>query len=432
VRPDRTADWVSIQAARHTVLSNLPLLTSETRPLDRCDGLVLAGELRAPVDLPPWDNSAMDGYAVRGEDIRGASDVAPRTLRVVEDIPAGSLPSRAIGPGEASLVMTGAPVPHGSDSVVRVEHTDHAERVARGGDEVRVYSDADAGRNIRLRGEDLAAGAIALPAGVQLRAGEIGVAASVGHPVLRVTIPPTVALLSSGDELVDIDGFAEVAAGRRIVSSNSHSIAAAIREAGGRVVHLGIAKDDPESIRRHLVEAARCDALVTTAGMSVGDHDHMLAVLAELETRVEFWRVRMRPGSPFAFGRIAAFGGIPWFGLPGNPVSAMVTFELFVRPALLRMAGHRKVFSPVVPTRVRSAFAGGLGLTRFFRVRLEQEPDGAFGAESSGSQGSGVLTSMVEADALLVVPPELEATSPGDLLPAILLGGRPLQALPGY
>jgi molybdopterin molybdotransferase len=285
---------------------------------------------------------------------------------------------------------------------------------------------------VRRRGEDVAEGAVALRKGSLLRPGEIGVAASLGRARLRVIRRPRVALLASGDELVDVHGYAEVLAGKRIVSSNSYSVAAQIREAGGMVVDLGIAADEPESIRQLLAEARGCDALVTVAGMSVGEHDHMIAVLAELDTEVAFWRVRMRPGSPFAFGTIGSLDGIPWFGLPGNPVSAVVTCELFVRPALVRMAGAERVFPPAIEVRAADVIEGGTGLTRFHRVRLRYVPDGPPYAQLTGSQGSGILTSTVEADALLVIEAARERVDPGDTLPAILLGGHPLQSDPGH
>jgi molybdopterin molybdotransferase len=432
MRHDRPADWLEVAAARDIVLRGVAALPQEVRPLAGCEGLALAENVEAALDLPPWDNSAMDGFALRAADVLGATPSEPRTLEVVEDIPAGAAPRRRIRAGEAARIMTGAPVPAGADSVVRVEHTDGGEWLAERGGRVRIFSDGDAGRNVRQRGEDVRAGEVVLRAGITLSPAAIGVAASLGRAELQVTRRPVVAVLSSGDELVGVERFEEVGAGRRIVSSNSYSIAAAAREAGAEVVELGIARDDPESIRQRLAAMTGCDALVTTAGMSVGEFDHMLAVLGELQTTVEFWRVRMRPGSPVAFGRIGAHGGIPWFGLPGNPVSALVTFEIFVRPALLRMAGHGRVFPPVVEATVRTRFAGGAGLTRFLRVRLTRAADGGYDAETTGPQGSGVLTSMLEADALLVVPPELDAISEGAVLPAVLIGGRPLQARPGF
>jgi molybdopterin molybdotransferase len=254
-------------------------------------------------------------------------------------------------------------------------------------------------------------------------------AASVGRSHLAVIRRPRVAILASGDELVDVSEFTEVLAGRRIVSSNSYALAAQLLESGMEPVLLGIARDDPDELRRHLQKAKGCDAVISSAGVSVGEHDHLRDVVRSLDTRIAFWRVRMRPGSPFVFGQIGALGGIPWFGLPGNPVSTMVTFEVFVRPALLRMAGHRAVFARTVDVRFRDTYPAKAGLTHFVRARL----DAASGEASlTGSQSSGVLSSMSAADALLVVPEDRPGALPGDVLPAVVLGGAPLQEAPGY
>jgi molybdopterin molybdotransferase len=265
-----------------------------------------------------------------------------------------------------------------------------------------------------------------------LRAAHVAVAASVGAARLEVVRRPVVAVLASGDELVDLDRFDEVRAGRRIVSSNSYALAAMLAESGMEARVLGIAADTPESLRAHLDRTAGCDAVITSAGISVGEHDHVLAALRERETEVAFWRVRARPGSAMAFGRIGALGGIPWFGLPGNPVSTQVCFEAFVRPALLRMAGHAAVFAPTVTVTMRDGFRAKAGLTHFLRVRLTREPGGETFAWLTGSQGSGVATSMAAADALVVVPEDREGAAPGDVLPAMVLGGAPAQGSAGW
>lgn len=427
------ADWVSVAQARETILASVAKLPPEHRRLLDALGHVLAEDVLSPVDLPPWDNSAMDGFAVRGEDVQGATEEEPRSLRVIEDVPAGKHPTRAVGPGEATRVMTGAPVPEGADSVVRVEHTDGGSGIGAqsgvGDARVCIRSDTDAGRNIRRRGEDVRQGHRVLRTGTPLRAAELGMAASLGRSTLAVTRRARVAILTSGDELVDVDQFAEVLAGRRIVSSNSYALAAQLQESGMEAVLLGIARDDPKDLHRHLQKAEGCDAVISTAGVSVGEHDHLRGVVRSLDTRLAFWRVRMRPGSPFVFGKIGALGGIPWFGLPGNPVSTMVTFEVFVRPALLRMAGHRAVFLPTANVRLGDRYPAKRGLTHFVRVRLDA-PSGE--ASLTGSQSSGVLSSMSAADALLVVPEDQPGAQPGDVLPAVVLGGAPLQESPGY
>lgn len=428
---ERNADWLSVAEARTAILDGVTPLHPERHPLEDCLGRVLAEAVTSPIDLPPWDNSGMDGFAVRAEDVRGASEAAPIELRVIEDVPAGAFPGQAIRPGTAIRVMTGAPVPEGADSVVRVEHTSGFTGEMRGEARVSILRDDDAERNVRRQGEDLQRGTTVLASGTVLGAAAIGVSASVGRSHLVVHRRPVVAVASSGDELVEVDAFAEVLAGRKIVASNGYSLAAQLCEAGMMVRQLGIAPDDPASLREHLLRAQGCDALVTSAGISVGEHDHTRAVLEQLGLRVAFWRVRMKPGSPFAFGWIDALGGIPWFGLPGNPVSAMVTFELFVRPALLRMGGHDAVFRPVVKVRLSEGYEKQPGLTHFARIRLLQDHAGHT-ATLTGAQGSGILTSMLAADALAVVPEASHGVEPGGAVSAIVLGGAPLREVPGY
>ncbi len=427
----RRPDWVSVREARETILSDVAPLPAERRALLDALGSVLAEDVASPVDLPPWDNSAMDGFAVRSADVLGADAERPRTLRVVDDVPAGSFPSRPVGPGEAIRVMTGAPVPEGADGVVRVEHTDGGSEIGTPEGRVTVLSDTDAGRNVRPRGEDVRRESVVLRAGTPLRAAELGVAASLGRDGLRVVRRPRVAVLASGDELVELDRFAEVIAGWKIVSSNTYALAALLAESGIEAHPLGIAADTRESLRDRLAGAHGCDALVTTAGISVGEHDHVREVMEALDTDVRFWRVRARPGSAFAYGRVGALGGIPWFGLPGNPVSTMVTFEVLVRPALLRMCGRRAVFPPVLRARLGEAISVRPGTTHFLRVRLDHR-DGEPVAALTGSQSSGVLTSMAAADALLVVPEAGGEFAAGAMLPAILTGGAPLREEAGY
>lgn len=416
---EREPDWLPVAAARDAIMSAVPLLPLETVPLQRARGRVLGEPVISPVDLPPWNSSAMDGFAVRAPDIAGASASRPVLLRLLEEIPAGGFPALPLRPGTATRVMTGAPVPVGTDSVVRIEHTDGGSAGV-----VSIQRDDDAGRNVRQRGEDLRAGDTVLAAGAEMSAGAIGAAAAVGRSVLAVRRRPLVALASSGDELVEVDAFAEVLAGRRIVSSNGYALAAQIEEAGAEVRSLGIAPDDAEIFRERLRGGLGCDAVVTTAGISVGAHDHTIEVLEALGTQVHFWRVRMKPGSPLAFGMIGGAGGTPWFGLPGNPVSAMVTFELFVRPALLRMAGHRAVHRPSVAARLAEGFETRASLTHFLRARIRREGSG-YVASLTGPQGSNLLTSMAAADALVVIPEGVASVPSGGTVTAILLRGAP-------
>jgi molybdopterin molybdotransferase len=425
------ADWLSASEALTIIMRSVSPLAAEERALMDALGSVLAKDVVSTVDLPPWDNSAMDGFAVRAEDVRGASAERPATLRVVDDVPAGQFAARPVRQGEAIRIMTGAPVPAGADGVIRVEHTDGGAEIGTERGRVAILSDVDAGRNVRPRGEDVRRGSVVLRAGTTLRAGEIGVAASLGRARLRVVRRPVVAVLASGDELVEVERFAEVEAGRRIVSSNSYTLAAALAEAGFEARLLGIARDTPASLREHLVAARGCDALITSAGISVGEHDHVRRVMAELGAEVDFWRVRIRPGSALAFGRVGALGGIPWFGLPGNPVSTGVTWELFVRPALLRMSGRSRVFAPVERATMRDAYPIRGDLMHFPRIRLERGADGALAASLTGSQSSGVGSSLAAADGLALLPAG-PGPLPGDEVRVVWIGGAPLTDTPPF
>ena len=380
-------------------------------PLDSALGSVLAEMVESPINIPFRANSAMDGYAVRAADVRGASAAAPRRLRVVDQIPAGQFPSRPIGPGECARIFTGAPVPEGADSVIRQEDTDLGARI------VVIQDDRDAGVNIRRAGEDIRAGTLVFAAGTVLEAAHLGVLASlaVAHPLVHRR--PRVAILASGDEIVGLDQPDLIIAGLKIANSNTHALMALVRRAGGEPVDLGIARDTPESVRQHLEAAADCDLLITSAGVSVGEHDHLRSVIEAMGGRLDFWRVRIKPGAPVGFGSL---GTVPWIGLPGNPVSTMVTFELFARPAIRRLMGHRLPFratTPVVPTE---PIRVGRGLQHFLRATLG--PDGPpFPATLTGGQGSGILTSMARADALVMVPEGQQDTPAGARLNAIRL-----------
>ena len=401
---------LSVGDACAAILRDIAPLETELVPLRDALGRVLAEQVRSPLALPPWDNSSMDGYAVRSEDVLNAASDSPVPLTVVETVAAGARSSREVGPGEAVRIMTGAPIPRGADSVIRVEDTD-------GGDStVRVTSARDALRNIRPRGEDLAQGDVAAFAGEEMHPGHIGLLASVGRAQLRVYRKPRVAVLASGDELVDVDRFSEVLAGDRIVTSNSYSLEAAVRQAGGDVVSLGTVGDDPIAIRDRL-KNCECDLMVTTGGVSVGEFDYTRSVLAELGATLRFWKVKIRPGAPVGFGLLR---GTPWLGLPGNPVSTLVTFELFARPAIRRMLGHSALFRRPVSVRLGEAVTIAAPLTHFLRA-IVREKDGALVAQLTGPQGSGMLSSMARANALLVIPPEPPRIEAGTTVEALLL-----------
>ncbi|MDT8436873.1 MAG: molybdopterin molybdotransferase MoeA [Gemmatimonadota bacterium] len=409
-------EWLSPAEAVARVLAAVRPLPEETVPLAAARGRALVRPAVSRVDLPPWDNSAMDGFAVHEADVRGAEPAAPVRLPVSGEVPAGMFPAGPLARGTAVRVMTGAPVPEGATGVIRIEHTDGGS-----GDRVEIRRASDAGRNIRRAGEDLRRGAVILEAGAEVTPAAIGVLAAMGHPEACVRRRPRVALLATGDELAaleDPDALEDVLAGRRIVNSNSHALAAQVAEAGGESVPLGIARDDLADLRRRLAAAAECDVLVVSAGMSVGDHDHVKAALAELGVRRLFWRVRMRPGSPVSAGTL---GERIVFGLPGNPVSAMVTFEVLVRPVLRRLAGHAAAARRSLRARAAEPIDSSPGLTHYFRVRLAAADDGIFEARLTGPQGSGILTSMARADGLAVIPEGTSRVEPGEPLTVLPL-----------
>ena len=396
------------------MLAGIRPLSAEEVPLEQALGRVLARDVVSPIFLPPFDNASMDGFAVRGEDVRGANASQPVTLRVVGTIAAGSPPTRAIGRGEAARIMTGAPVPPGADSVVRVEDSD------RGADVVSIVNDRDAQRNIRARGEDVRADQLVMRAGTALGAAHVGVLAAVGCGAVSVYRKPRVAILATGDELVSLDHFDQVLRGERIVSSNSYSLAAAVRAAGGVPVPLGIAIDEPSALAQRLRGAEGCDLVLTSGGVSVGDFAYTRDVVTALGGTLSLWRVQMRPGAPLGFGMLF---GAPWLGLPGNPVSALVTFELFGRPLIRMLAGHSRPHRRTIGVTLAEPVHLGAPLTHFLRVTLRNGDAPAPSARLTGAQSSGMLTSMSSADALIIVPPEPLDAPAGTALRALPLDG---------
>jgi molybdopterin molybdotransferase len=413
------------EAAR-TILEHVAPLRAERRPLRDALDLVLAEDVVSPIDLPAWDNSAMDGYAARAADVARANRDSPVTLAVIETVAAGSFPAKTVGPGQAVRIFTGAPLPAGADSVIRQEDTEPPsnERAGAGGEGGRgvvVRDGRDAGKNIRRRGEDIRKGDVVLPTATPLGPAQLGVLASIAHATPLVHRPPRVAFMGSGDEMADLDQSDEILSGKKVATSNSYTLFATIRRTGGIPVDLGLARDTKESLREHLARAAaqEADLLVTTAGVSVGEHDLVREVLTEMGCAIKLWRIRMRPGAPLGFGLL---GAMPWIGLPGNPVSAMVTFELFVRPAIRKLQGHRLPFRRTLPVCVGEPIMLGPKLRHFLRAVVTPEgPSGGLVARLTGPQGSGILTSMVRANALLIVPEDRPAVTAGETLPALVL-----------
>lgn len=395
---------------------------AHTLPLEAALGRALAAEVVSRVALPPWDNAGMDGYAVRRADVLGASEAAPRVLPVLGTSMAGAdattLPE--VRAGTALRIMTGAPMPPGADAVIRVEDTDGGEA------KVCITGDRDAlGRgNVRPRGEDVAANQPLFAPGTSLRAAHLGVLASVGASTVSVHRAPRVTIVSSGDELVLLDRFAEVEAGRRIVSSSHYALPALLRSAGAEVTVAPLVPDTLEALSAALAAAidGGCDLLLTTGGVSVGAHDFTREALAALGGTQRFWRARIRPGGPIGTGEVR---GVPWIGLPGNPVSTLVTASLFAWPLIRRLGGHAGVCHVKLPVRLRDGAETPAPLTYFLRVALSMGEDGQLEARLAGAQGSNLLRTMANAGALLEVPETVSRVEPGMILPAMLLPDAP-------
>jgi molybdopterin molybdotransferase len=395
-------EGLTVDEAQDLILNATSNLAAETISATEAAGRVIAECIDSTRRHPPADCSAMDGYAVRRVDLDGTSIEHPTSLRVVYEIPAGGQGARPLETGEAARIFTGAPLPPGADAVVRQEDT----RAAEGRVEILVSPVHRA--HVRDGGEDFEIGDRLIEPGIVLGAAHLGVLASIGRTIVSVHQRPTVAILSSGDELVEPDRSADSG---QIVSSNSYTLAAACREIGAQPSYLGIAADRPEAIEKKLRAGLRADVIVSSAGVSVGDHDHVRGVLEKIGCKLQFWGVLMKPGFPLAFGTIESTGALV-FGLPGNPVSAAVTFEQFVRPALRKMMGHRALYRPVIRARLSGSLEKRRGRLHFVRVSLETR-DGETWATPTENQSSGVLTSMIRGDGLAVFAAESESIDSG-------------------
>lgn len=398
---------ISVKEALYRILEQIPRLGKERVGILEAQGRVLAEDIFSSRKIPPWDNSAMDGYAVRYLDIQEASVKNPVFLNVLSDLPAGRVFEGRVGPGEAVRIMTGAPLPEGADTVVPVEETVKVDG------NVKILAAIPPAGNIRRAGEDVKAGEKVLEEGLVLRAAHAGMLASLRRSAIYVYQRPRVAVLSTGDELLEID---EPWQDGKIINSNSYSIAGQVLECGGQPLQLGIARDRREELAAKMKEGQVADILITTGGVSVGDYDLVKGLLKELG-QMEFWKVAMRPGQPLAFGCVA---GKPLFGLPGNPVSCMISFEQFIRPSLLKMAGFPRLFRPTLRAVLKEDLSKKTGLTYFLRCRLIEEDEKLF-ATTTGEQGSGILSSMVRAQGLVVLPAEKSAAQKGELVSVIPL-----------
>jgi molybdopterin molybdotransferase len=416
---------ISVEQALEKVLSNIEMLGEEERPLMECLGQVLAEDVRSNIDVPPLDNSAMDGYAVRAADIKGAAKQTPRFLRVIDMVIAGGIGKKMVEPGTAIRIMTGAPIPKGGDTVVAFEDTDETERTAKSAAipaEIGIMVEEKLGSNVRLAGESVRKGALVLVKGTTIRPSEIGVLASMGHAKVKVIRRPVVAILATGDE---ITGLGEPIKEGKIYNSNSYSVAAQVTRDGGIPKLLGIALDNEASVVSKINQGLDADLLITIGGVSMGDYDVVKNVLAK-QGEIVFWKVRSKPGKPLAFGAIRRAGkgpsdkALPHLGLAGNAVSSMVNYELFVRPAILKMMGKQNLSKPMIEAVIEDNIKNDDGRRIFSRVIVEMK-DGQYRARLTGNQGSGVLTSMTLANGFAIVPEDKELVKKGDKLKVMML-----------
>ena len=412
---------ISVQAAQERILKHFKPVESETLHLSQCAGRVLGSDIISS-DLPFFDNSSVDGFAVIAADVKSASPSSSTSLRVVADIPAGSSPDIVLLSGEAARIMTGAPIPNGADAVIMLEDTDFNYRIANKNapGTFTTRKAIRSGENIRIRGMDIKSGHKVLYTGQRLRPQDIGLLAMLGVAFVNVYRQPRIALLSSGDELIPVEKPLEPG---KIRDTNSYTLAAMIEETGGKVIPLGVAPDKKEAIQFLFDQAVLVDAdvIISSAGVSVGAFDYVKEVI-ESKGRLDFWQVNMRPGKPLATGE---YGGVPFIGLPGNPVSAFVGFEVFVRPALGKMAGQRLLPGTNLTGRlkVQAKLKERLesdGRESYLRAIIDEQ-DGGYLAKLTGHQGSGNLLSLVQANALLIIPAGVKSLAIGAQVDAWLL-----------
>ena len=413
-------DMLEVEEAFARIMECFRELEPEEKPVLECLGQVLAEDVSSPLSLPPMANSAMDGYALLHQDIQGASAAGPANLEVIGRVAAGEVSTQTVTPGTAIRIMTGAPVPQGADTVVPFEETDEIARRNSGEtlDRIAIMADLPLSANVRPAGEDVRQGDLVLEAGTVVRSSEVAVLASLGMTHARVIRRPVVGILSTGDELVS-EG--DPLGPGQIYDSNSSGVAASVLAAGGVPRLLGIARDNLDDLHRKLEEGAGSDMLITSAGVSKGDYDMVKDVLTQ-RGDMNFWSVRMRPAKPLAFGHLDYSGGkrVPLIGLPGNPVSAMVAFEMFGRPAIHTMLGRGAQARPSVEGVLTGPIYNTDGRRVYARVEVERR-DGEYFANPTGPQGSNILTSMSRANGLAVCPADEKSKAAGDRVRIIML-----------
>ena len=400
---------LSVEEALERILVEITPLPVVQVPLADSQGLVLAQDIVAHDDNPPFANSAMDGFALLSKDSRPQNG-QPARLRVIGGVAAGYVAGEAVQEGTAMRIMTGAPVPPGADTVIQVELTrsDGPES-----EWVEILNEVPVGNNIRPAGEDIHAGQIVLHAGTEIGPWEIGILATLGYPTIPVIRRPRVAILGTGDELIDVD---EPLTPGKIRNSNSYLLEAAVRRAGATPLRLGVARDTVESLREKFTEAVTCDLILTSGGVSVGDFDLVKDIMQE-RGEMNFWRINMRPGKPVAFGHIQ---NVPLLGLPGNPVSSAVTFELFARPVIRKMMGHTRLYKPQIDVIVEDGVQDRAMRRHYVRAFVEWR-NGHFIARTTGNQGSNILTSLLNVNAFVIVPEGGFTVNPGDTAKGMML-----------
>lgn len=400
---------LSVEEALARILAEIAPLDVMQVPLAESLGLVLARDVVAQEDMPPFANSAMDGFALRSGDSQPRAG-QPARLRVTGSVAAGYVADSAVAEGTAMRIMTGAPVPVGADSVIQVELT----RADEGQSEwVEILEPVAPGNNIRLAGEDMRRGQTVLRQGTEIGPWEIGILATLGWADVPVVRRPRVAILGTGDEVIDVDQPLQPG---KIRNSNSYLLEAAVRRSGATAHRLGVARDTVESLREKFSEAMQSDLIITTGGVSVGDFDLVKHIMAE-QGAINFWRINMRPGKPVAFGHI---GAVPLLGLPGNPVSAAVTFELFGRPVIRKMLGHTRLLRPVIEVSVEDGIGERVSRRHYVRAHVAWR-DGRYVAHTTGNQGSNIMTSLLDANAFIIVPEGGTLIRPGDTAQAMML-----------
>lgn len=408
---------ISVEDALSHVMDNIKPLTIVKTPLLDCLGLIIGEDIKSMISVPPTDNSGMDGYAVRHQDILGASRNIPSTLRIIGEIPAGSIPDKVLEPMTAIRVMTGAPIPPGADTVVKFEDTSDLERISKiqASEEIKIYSVPKQGTAIRKAGEDIQPGATVLTKGTKLTPASIGILASLGKDTVNVYPRPTVAIISSGDEL--IKPGAAISDGH-IYDINTYSISSLVKTYGGIPEIIGIAKDDSASLRELIEKSRNADLIITSAGVSAGYYDLVKDVMKEYGS-ISVWSVKMRPGKPVVFGTLTGKSTDPWnktvplIGLPGNPVSAMVVSHILARPAIQKMMGETRFEVPKVEATLDESIINEDGRRVYARAILRKNPDGTYAARLAGSQGSNILTTLAKSNGLAICPENIKELPAG-------------------